>query len=366
VDDACMMLEDNVKYIGPSESEKEAFNSSKYIKFIITDNCNSNCEYCPSHLDKPTEFASLANLLKIVNFIKILNDMFPREIIMIGGEPTIDPHFLDVMEACRFVKKFVLSTNLSCSLDYLQNIIELGKKMNDFDIRATYHPSIITPKEFTDKVNILVGNNITVSVLLSLTPYNFEEVFKMNDYFKLYRKINRKFSVYITGIRYSKYDDKFTHSQLDRYNNYYRELDDKQKWVCYYYADGYVQYYTYHQILFSNGGVYKDWKCDAGNRYLAIDCDGEVYPCKTYRKEGFKPLFNIFDDNIDYCLNILKQIEKGIICDCTYRCLSIQVPKYSPKFYNFDRKDFYDCSKKREVFYVSKGLNSYGEVGDYV
>jgi len=357
------MLEDNVKYIGPT-SVIDKYHNYKQTKFIITDNCNYKCDYCPSHLEKPIKFTSIDKLLKITAFIKMLHEEYPREVSLFGGEPTIHPQFLDIMDACTFAYRLLLTTNLSCSLDKLEQIIKIGKKANYFQVCASYQTKAKFD-EFKEKINLLVKNKVTTWVLLMLTPYNFDDIFRINNYFKLYKTVSPTFKVYINRVFYSKYDNVFTKEQLSKYENYYKDLDDTDKWVYYHYNDDSIKRYTYDYILQLNGGNYKGWHCMAGNEYLAFDYDGDVYPCKGYRKEGFKPLFNIFDDDINKCKDILKQVEKGIICDCEYKCLVNQVPRYSPKFYDFNKEDFYDCSNKCEEFCGLKGLNSYGSVEEF-
>ena len=123
------MLEDSVKYIGPTNVIGK-YHNYKQTKFIITDNCNYKCEYCPSHLEKPIKFTSIDKLLKITAFIKMLHEEYPREVSLFGGEPTIHPQFLDIMDACTFAYRLLLTTNLSCSLDKLEQIIKIGKKAN--------------------------------------------------------------------------------------------------------------------------------------------------------------------------------------------------------------------------------------------
>jgi hypothetical protein len=57
-----------------------------------------------------------------------------------------------------------------------------------------------------------------------------------------------------------------------------------------------------------------------------------MYIHAKVKKEGFKPLVNIFDDDINKCKET-KQVEKGIICDCDeYKCL---VKLYQDTLQNF-------------------------------
>jgi MoaA/NifB/PqqE/SkfB family radical SAM enzyme len=71
-----------------------------YVQFVLTERCNYKCGYC-SHwrLDKYSEEMSLADWkTAIVSLKKLIN---PLAIDFTGGEPTIYPEFLEIVEFCR-------------------------------------------------------------------------------------------------------------------------------------------------------------------------------------------------------------------------------------------------------------------------
>ena len=63
------------------------------VWLVITSKCNNNCSFC--YYKKRSEEMSLETIKK---YIILLNKIKPKKIILIGGEPTLHPNFVDIVQ----------------------------------------------------------------------------------------------------------------------------------------------------------------------------------------------------------------------------------------------------------------------------
>lgn len=112
-----------------------------FVYVAISYNCNKQCSYCYADGLKKIfpEDMSIDNFIKVINWIK----KNKKDIMFIGGEPTIHPNFVTMLEICR---KNRLKVDIATNNLYNPTIL---KKLNkdyinyiliNYNNPATYNP----------------------------------------------------------------------------------------------------------------------------------------------------------------------------------------------------------------------------------
>lgn len=112
--------------------------TKKWIEIDLTLECNWNCPYCVRlcNLKKknPQSIMNLEDIKNIISEIKEIGEDNFEHITLIGGEPTINPYFLDI---CKYMKNNIsidleVSTNSSNDSKYKKDVENIGIKMYTF------------------------------------------------------------------------------------------------------------------------------------------------------------------------------------------------------------------------------------------
>ena len=116
----------------------------KELQFVwleLTETCNLRCIHCyegDKHHDNPKEQLSFEQWLKILDQLKKLNC---KKIEFIGGEPTVYPHFFDLLRyACLIGHKVDIYSNLQNFSDELVDFIKQNKITVHFSIYGSNSP----------------------------------------------------------------------------------------------------------------------------------------------------------------------------------------------------------------------------------
>lgn len=142
------------------------FNLSKYglnIKWRLTNCCNFSCDYCV----RKNKTENLKNLNKDIEIIEqtipqisriILEKRLPTRIELIGGEvslfdlPSIIKKIYYSTEG--YVKKINITTNLSRSEKYYNDIIDTCKKFKiNLGLTASWHKKNLSIEKYFNKIN---------------------------------------------------------------------------------------------------------------------------------------------------------------------------------------------------------------------
>lgn len=127
-----MKLED-IGFYTLSDSRVEQVSATSPMwrtEIIITDACNFNCPYCRSNHAK-----GHLSLIDIIATILYWNKHGLKNIRLSGGEPTMHPYLLSIVEYLKTViecEHIAISTNGSASPELYRQLVEAG--VNDFSI----------------------------------------------------------------------------------------------------------------------------------------------------------------------------------------------------------------------------------------
>lgn len=121
-----------------------------YVHWNIGKRCNYDCVYCPDKLhDLTSPHRTLDNLITIADKIELNSPKEKVRIWFTGGEPTVNPAFMDL---CKHLKKkngwiVGLNTNGSRTVDYFKELI------NEIDvIQFSSHFEYLELEEFANKL----------------------------------------------------------------------------------------------------------------------------------------------------------------------------------------------------------------------
>ena len=101
-------------------------------ELIVTDRCNFKCPYCRGMKEEDRGDLSFDDAKKVIDFW--VSDQV-RNIRLSGGEPTVWPHLLKLVQYARTffcIEHIALSTNGSASIEFYQELTDAG--VNDFSI----------------------------------------------------------------------------------------------------------------------------------------------------------------------------------------------------------------------------------------
>ena len=258
--------------------------------------CNYKCSYCPPLLH------SGKGWLEYDNVIALLEKVSPARIILPGGEPTLYPQIVELMQYIKKMDSFLfVVSNATKSLEWWEKHNEL------IDVLTfSLHIEKVNIEEFIKKVKAVTKKRY-VTINVSMIPNRFDEIFEI-----------------IRRIRVECEDTYITPKMLvDTNTGLSMEYTDKQRMamrkilppkvvrtteslhnvkVYKVYSDG-VYEETKPQELIATGDIkYQGWKCWKGLQFLKVTPYGEIYQATCEVSLPYtKPIGNIYDlDNVKW------------------------------------------------------------------
>lgn len=146
------------------------YNKMIRLTIQLTHDCNYNCYYC---YDKGNRLMRKKETLKLqfiqmflLNFKETINESF--EISLLGGEPTLHPDFIKILEIlskCNLLKRLTIVTNGTASVNIYNTAYNLfGDKLR---LNISIHLcNNISVDKYYEKIKKLNCKNIRINVLL--------------------------------------------------------------------------------------------------------------------------------------------------------------------------------------------------------
>ena len=128
-----------------------ALANHEYMQFVLTHNCNRVCKFCIDHKRGADEYMQREALERGLDFAA---ERGVREILFIGGEPTLHPQF---REFCRAVGDRGLQLIVTTNFD------ELSVVESNADVVNSWNLSYYGQKQLP---NFPVGTDVTISGLI--------------------------------------------------------------------------------------------------------------------------------------------------------------------------------------------------------
>ena len=238
------------------------------VSWNLGNTCNWSCEYCPSWLNDGSVYW-VNNELVIKTLLTIKNKFNTQKIRVefMGGELTLKPDFIELMQFCRdqgFNNHIV--TNASRTVEYWERLAPLL----DTAI-LTFHPDVANKQHYENIIDIMLKNNARPSCHLAMVKHHFYE---LKDYKKyLEEKYQGQINVDLTILL-----DK--ENKLD-YNGYFYDYEKDQ--IDFFESEGAKSYV----VEYDNGE----------RQELSL---GEVQSLKLNNFSGFTCGSKLATLNIDY------------------------------------------------------------------
>jgi organic radical activating enzyme len=171
------------------------YNNIFQIHWILGRFCNYNCSYCwpDSHSLEKDEEKDVSYFTGAID--KIIeqgkkNGFDSFHLALSGGEPTLQPHMLAVVEQFGKYKTpdnsltLVVVTNLSRSFKWFDSFIAACKNMTYVTVVASWHREFAKRDQFASRVKYLMERGINVSVNITFSVDLFDEYYDDAMYLK--------------------------------------------------------------------------------------------------------------------------------------------------------------------------------------
>jgi molybdenum cofactor biosynthesis enzyme MoaA len=170
-------------------------NRSPYLDIVLTDYCNSDCNFC---------IADLVHDKKVIDFdaakekiLYAINKMNVREVLLLGGEPTMSKHLIPMIKFLKTLNldKIVMTTNgikLAQNKEYIEEVICSGLTNINVSFMNTnkYKQSKITNSKFVltednlcDIYDICKDNDVLMRINSNIFKGNLDTISKINTFY---------------------------------------------------------------------------------------------------------------------------------------------------------------------------------------
>lgn len=234
--------------------------------------CNFRCPFCWfngkwEEMDKHNRYISVDEMLKIWKRIYDLHD--ECHIMITGGEPTLYPNFIKLLDELSKLHTIKVTSQLSTDMYTFAGKLNPGRIILDMN----FHPMESKFEPFIRKVLALKKKGFSGGVCYLAYPPQMDKI----DYY--HKKFEEKGINFALAAFWGEYDGK-------KYPEAYTE-EEKEMMMPFL---GDVNRIKYHL----EGKKTKGKLCRAGYCYASIKADGTVTRCGPL---SHKPIGNIFDED---------------------------------------------------------------------
>ncbi len=283
---------------------------------VITSKCNRACPYCfaSKYMDDNDIFLSWDNLIYVIDFLEF-NGV--HSISIMGGEPTLHPHFLDYVEyTLKRLNHTTIFTNGiidKAKVDSLNNILNYHDYKNKVTIVCNVNEHKITPKNEWEKIEYFL-KTLGNAVLLGFNIFEID--FDLNFLFFYIAKYNLNHSIRI-GLAHPIYGKKNIYVYPDKFDKVvervtsfipkFMAMKTRPAFDC-----------GFPMCSFSDENLGKfmkarasfHWKCAP---VVDIGPDLSIWPCfplSVYKKQSLLN-FNSMEEINDFFINLIKNECRG-------------------------------------------------------
>jgi organic radical activating enzyme len=239
-----------------------------HFEWFLVDWCNYACSYCNAAemmTEKFSKETSPSKFKLVLQKLQRLDMNF--EMDLFGGEPTLHPEFLYILEqlnAMSHCQLIEIKTNLSKPLHFLQEIV----KFNLVKLSASYHAEYYN-QTFLDKCVALRNANFYVHINLSDNPEHWPQILEMIDYFDQHSVRYDLNILQSTPGHTVRYEQIF----FDIFGNRLKNISDKQTYRIQF-DNGTEQHLSAFDIFKNKMDRYHNYKCQA--RLYEITSNGDI------------------------------------------------------------------------------------------
>jgi len=258
-------------------------------------------------------------------YLNIINSSNLFDIIISGGEPTLSPYFLDIVDLCsqapRVNSIIILSNGAPDPSLFIKAKNIINKKNKLLSICMSIHESQLQNIEnYVDKINYLLDSNINVSPRVVINTKNITE--NMLLYLQLNNiKISPLFGSDVTNLQ--DMTDINLHNSKNKLLIHY---DDDSEEIC-----------SLYDVTIQKHNPFKGYYCTSLYQNITIDEKGYIFPsCFTTKKYFCWSNFQTRHLN-----RIMKQHMKCSrdMCECYNKPIRYKDIKLLPYLINKQKED---------------------------
>jgi hypothetical protein len=152
-----------------------------YVAAFLTLACNLKCSYCINHLSGPAQKKGFTKGEDWINALNRLILPVDLPVTLQGGEPTVHPHFYQIVKGLREDLSIDLLTNLQFDpIEFSKNISpdRLRRDAKYASIRVTYHPETMKWDYLREKVLWMKEKGFAICVYGILHPRHQAEIMR--------------------------------------------------------------------------------------------------------------------------------------------------------------------------------------------
>lgn len=289
--------------------EKKNKQQYKFIEWKLHNVCNYDCVYCFSgNKDGSTRWVSLEQYKQQVQALVKAADGSPIWIQMTGGEPTLFPELMELLEYIKSFGIYVsITTNGSRTIRWWKEASE--KNLID-NLIITFHSDTVKDSSHIIEVLNLFQDRPTRTIcLITHTFDSFKWAFKAQE--ELVEAtgamiiIKPMRSVYNTDIFDEYTEDQITELKLKdmmpgKFFSLKKQMNVPAELVIEHqvtvtYEDNSTENFTTQMLVKNRDNKFYNWMCDTGKDYMFID--GQDIFRGSCRVGGSK---KITDDNLSF------------------------------------------------------------------
>lgn len=367
---------------------KERYNYSPKItsaSVLVTEDCTNACEYCFERHNHNTQTMSIEVVRQTLNFLfKQAKDNESDEIVvtLFGGEPTMKPKVIKeffeygLKLRNKYKKRYVVEMITNCVLmtDELYNIFNTYKnEVNNFTVQL----SIDGNEKTHDRYRKLKNGEGSFKHVLKNIP-KWHEIFKENPYnltihgcltketlpelydnYIFFKYVLEILLIWFLPIAEEKWDDQdvlLYDKQMNKITNHILDRVKLNKNV-----DEFRFYSPLDKCL--KGYFTSEKSCGAGNNYVSITANGDIYPCHQFYfndEHNEMKIGDVWSGVDDDKRRMFLEYDKTDLncendCECIdscYRCIAANWTKYKTIF--TQSKGFYCDLMKIDKKYQEK------------
>jgi organic radical activating enzyme len=335
----------NKKIIPIVRVEKKNKQLYKFIEWKLHNVCNYNCVYCCSgNKDGSRRWVSLEQYKQQVHALVKAADGSPIWIQMTGGEPTLFPELMELLEYIKSFKIYVsIATNGSRTIRWWKEVSE--KNLID-NLIITFHSDTVKDSSHIIEVLNLFQDRPTRTIcLITHTFESFAWAFKAQQ--ELLENTGAVLIIKpmrtLTNEMVDDYTDDQTNQMklknmlfgkffnLKKQMNVPTELSIDQK-LTVTYDDNSTENLDTFILVKNRDNKFQNWLCDTGRNFMHID--GENIFRGSCREGGTR---KITDDNLSFTDDFITCTLDH--CFCSSDLISTKInPTINPKFYSSSTK----------------------------
>lgn len=286
------------------------FEDKLSVTFRVTEKCNHSCFYCGWH-DNSVPLLPKEEIMFMFSQIKKYSCKEKYDLFLTGGEPTIYPDFIDLLNDLDMLFDgktwFSIQSNTNLSPRFYEQLVaqNYSKKLK---ISASYQNHQVQDKEkWKQNIKTLNDNKCLANVDLLLERQNVNEV--KNMFYHLKEEGIETVLVPIDEDPTAKDD--------------YQDLMDIQGTMGhvyeYKYDDGSTQYINDVDVKMQKLNEYMFMKCDAGYQNIVLSANGDVSICSTHYESMTRKKINLYKDPESlFKLTSKPQVCLWKTCQCEY------------------------------------------------